>query len=79
MINFYKKYYRDFKLCDVFKIYESNNCLEEIEKSFLLLSLSIPSKIVFSNNHLLDVKIVNNEIIFLKKVYEYINNNQGKS
>lgn len=75
IVEFYKKYYKLIKLEDVLNLYESVNCLQEEEKHLLLIYLSIPKKIVFTDNHLNDVIDINNELLYLNKVYEYIRNN----
>ena len=42
-----------------------------------MIYLQIPKKIIFTNNHLEDVIDINNEILYLKKIYEYIKNNNN--
>lgn len=74
LLNLYKKYYRDLKLSDLFSLYNKNNCLDNEEKMLLMIYLQIPKKIVFTKNHLDNVIEINNEILYLKKVYEYIKN-----
>ena len=76
LLSFYKNYYSYLKLDDVFKLYENNNCLYEEEKCLLLIYLSIPNKLVFTNNVMDDVIKINSEITYLNKVYEYIRNNR---
>lgn len=74
IISFYKKYYKLVKLEDVINLYEQQNCFLEEEKCLLLIYLSIPKKIIFSHNNMQDVIDINNEILYLNKVYEYIKN-----
>lgn len=74
LISFYKKYYKYIKLEDVLNLYDSINCLEEEEKLLLLINLSIPSKLIINGNKLENVIEINNELLYLNKVYEYIRN-----
>ena len=74
LISFYKKYYKLIKLEDVFRLYDSINCLEEEEKCLLLIYLAIPKKIIFSTNEMDNVIITNNELLYLNKVYDFIRN-----
>ena len=77
LLSLYKKYYRNLKLGDLFNIYNQHNCLDNEEKMLLMIYLQIPKKIIFTNNHLEDVIDINNEILYLKKIYEYIKNNNN--
>ena len=70
--NIYRNYYHNIDLNDLLKIYESINKLTVLEKSFLIIILSIPKEIKFSNNDFLDTKNINNEINYLSKVYELL-------
>lgn len=74
LLEFYKKYYKFMKLEDVLCFYEHDNCFSEEEKCLLLIYLSLPKKLEFSNNEMNNVINVNNEILYLNKVYEYIRN-----
>lgn len=74
LVSFYKKYYKFIKLEDVFRLYDNINCLMDEEKCLLLIYLSIPKKIVFTKNQMNDVIDINNELLYLSKVYEYIRN-----
>ena len=42
------------------------------EKCLLLVNLSIPNRIELTNNTYSDTKTINNEINYLKKVYELL-------
>ena len=68
----YRKYYRVIELSDLMSIYESNNRLSLIERGLLLVNLSIPKRIELTNNTYFDTLIINNEINYLKKVYELL-------
>lgn len=68
----YRKYYQIIELNDLFRVYELNNKLTLIEKGLLLVNLSIPKEFKLTNNTYLDTKIINNEIKYLKKVYELL-------
>ena len=70
--NFYRLYYQDITVNDFFKIYESSNKLTNIEKELLLIKLSIPKKIEFTNNDYLNTLNVNLEINYLKDVYDLL-------
>lgn len=76
IISFYKKYYYNYSLYDLLNIYESGNKLDDLEKILLIVYLSIPKKIEFTTNNYLNVKIVNEEITYLNKIYDYIKINQ---
>ena len=69
---FYRKYYSDIKLNDMFKIYNEKNKLNILEKKLLLVKLSIPKIINLSNNTYLDCKKIYEEITFLNKINEFI-------
>lgn len=68
----YRKYYHDIELNDLIRIYESINKLTSMEKKLLLISLAIPKELKLTDNVFLDTKIINNEIDYLKKVYELL-------
>lgn len=68
----YRKYYKIIELNDLIEIYELNNRLTMEEKCLLLVNLSIPKRIELTNNTYSDTKIINNEINYLKKVYELL-------
>lgn len=70
--NIYRKYYRDIDLNDLLKIYETINKINDLERKFLLVNLSIPNKIELTSNTFSDTKTVNNEIKYLNKVYELL-------
>ncbi len=76
--NFYRKYYLDIELDDFFKIYERINKLSNEEKTLLIIKLSIPHQISFSNNTYIDTKKINEELIYLNKVYELLVTMQEK-
>lgn len=78
LLNVYKQYYRDFKLGDLFNLYECHNQLDNEEKSLLLVYLSVPEELGFSSDNLNDTIKINNHILYLKKVYEYIRKYQEK-
>ena len=73
LLSFYKNYYSYLKLDDVFKLYENNNCLYEEEKCLLLIYLSIPNKLVFTNNVMDDVIKINSEITYLNEILDDAN------
>ena len=68
----YRKYFKIIDLSDLIAIYELNNRLTMEEKCLLLVNLSIPKRIELTNNTYSDTKIINNEINYLKKVYELL-------
>ncbi len=75
---FYRKYYDDLDLNEVLKIYESKNKLNEFEKELLLIRLALPKKIILSKDTFLDTKLINDEIVFLNKIYDEIKKNVKK-
>ena len=70
--NFYRNYYEYININDFLSIYENYNKLDEIEKNMLIIMLSIPKKIEYTNNNYLNTKIINKEIKYLKSVYEFL-------
>lgn len=70
--NFYRKYYQFITINDFFEIYESVNKLTDIEKKILIIKLSIPKKIEFTNNNYDNTVIVNREINYLKDIYDML-------
>ena len=70
--DFYRKFYSYITLNDFFKIYESINKLSYIEKELLLVILSIPKKLIYTNNTYQDTLIINEEIDYLKSIYEML-------
>lgn len=68
----YRKYYQIIDLNDLMAIYESVNGLSLIEKALLLVNLSIPKKIKLTNDTYSDTSIINEEINYLKRVYELL-------
>lgn len=70
--NFYRKYYQFITINDFFEIYESVNKLTDIEKKLLIIKLSIPKKIEFTNNNYDNTVIVNREINYLKDIYDML-------
>ena len=79
LVSLYKKYYFNIELNDLINIYQEHNKLDETELKLLIIYLSIPNKIEFTNDNLNDVKMINQEITYLKKIYEYIKNSQVKT
>lgn len=75
LLSFYKLYYKDLSLNDVFFIYEKNNSLEELEKDLLIIYLMVGNDVKISDNELLNTKLINNELIYLENVYNYIKKN----
>ena len=71
ILNYYKLYYKDISLNDLFMIYEKYNKLNVNEKELLLILLMIGNDLHFSNNELLNTKMLNDEIIFLQNIYDY--------
>ena len=71
ILNYYKLYYKDISLNDLFMIYEKYNKLDVNEKELLLILLMIGNDLHFSNNELLNTKMLNDEIIFLQNIYDY--------
>jgi len=69
---FYRKYYRDIDINDLLIIYESINKLTILEKQLLIISLSIPHKLEITSNTYLDTTIINDEIDYLKTLYELL-------
>ena len=72
LINFYKKYYDKTSFNDLYKIYKENYKLNKLEELYLLLSISIPYKISFSNDLYLNTVTVNNLINYIDKTHEFI-------
>lgn len=72
LYNFYKKYYKYIKLEDVFNIYEHINKLQEEEKKLLFVYLIIPKKMLFTNKEMDNVININDELLYLNKIEEYI-------
>lgn len=70
----YRKYYYEISLIDLIKLYEGKNKLSLLEKKRLLVYLSIPKKIIITNNTYQDTKEIYREIIYLRKVYELLIN-----
>ena len=70
--SFYRKYYNYIDINDFLLIYEKSNKLSEIEKALLIIVLSVPKKIEFINNNYENTVLVNNEINYLKSIYELI-------
>ena len=70
--NFYRKYYHFVTINDFFGIYEAVNKLTDIEKNLLLIKISIPRKIEFTDNNYNNTVIVNKEINYLKDVYDML-------
>lgn len=68
----YRKYYKDISLSDLLKLYENINKLTSLEKALLLINLSLPKEIKLTDNTYQDTLIINNEIKYLKKVYELL-------
>ena len=69
---FYRKYYRKIDINDLLNIYESINKLNNIEKKLLLVNLSIPKELKLTSNTYLDTKIINDEINYLKSIFELL-------
>jgi len=69
---FYRKYYRQIELSDLLLIYENINKLTILEKQLLIVNLSIPKEIELTNNTYLDTKLINDEINYLKNIYELL-------
>ena len=72
LVTFYQKYYKEIDLKSVLHDYETINKLSKMEMKLLLAKLSIPLEIKLSNTTFNDTKRVNDLIIYLKKVYKYI-------
>ena len=70
--SFYRKYYNYIDINDFLLIYEKSNKLSAIEKALLIIVLSVPKKIEFINNNYENTVLVNNEINYLKSIYELI-------
>lgn len=76
--NFYQKYYRSISFNDLINTYQSINILDQLELDLLLVKLSIPDIINFSDNTYKDnVNIVNN-LIYLNNIFKYIKNVKEK-
>ncbi len=72
--NFYRNYFSDIKLSDMFNIYNKKNKLNSLEKDFLLIKLSLPKIIDLGNNTFLNCENIYKEISYLKEINEYILN-----
>lgn len=70
--SFYRKYYNYIDINDFLLIYEKSNKLSAIEKALLIIVLSVPKKIEFINNNYENTVLVNNEINYLKSIYELL-------
>ena len=70
--SFYRKYYNYIDINDFLLIYEKSNKLSAIEKALLIIVLSVPKKIEFINNNYENTMLVNNEINYLKSIYELL-------
>ena len=75
LISFYQKYYQDFNLSDVIKIYESKNKLTILEKELLIIKLAIVPKLILSKDTFQDTKELNQKLMFLKNIYSYCKQN----
>lgn len=75
--SFYRKYYNNISLNEVLKIYELKNKLSDEEVNLLLIKLAIPKIIEFTDNTFNDTKIINKEIVFLKKIYDVIKKDES--
>ena len=62
------KYYDNLELNELIEEYEKSNKLNEDEYLLLLILLSIPEKIEFSNNTYLDTYNLSNYIVYLRKI-----------
>ena len=69
---FYRKYYNDISLPDLLEIYENINKLTDLEKRLLIINLAIPKKLELTINTYSDTKLINDEINYLKNVYELL-------
>ena len=78
LLSFYKQYYNDMSLKDVFMIYEKNYVLEELNKDLLLVYLMLGIDFDLDNNELLNVKKINGEIKYLEKIYDYLKNSMKR-
>lgn len=72
IVSFYKLYYKDISLDNLFQIYEKINPLEIIEKDLIMVYLIVGDNFNFSNNELLNTRIINDELIFLDSIYNYL-------
>lgn len=72
IVSFYKKYYQNLGLEEVLKIYENKNKLSNLEKELLLIKLSLPERIILTKDTFNDTKLINNELSYLTKVYDYV-------
>ena len=70
--DFYRKYYSYITLNDLLTIYERINKLTDIERHLLIIMLSIPNKIEFTRDNYLNTKMVNQEINYLKSIYDIL-------
>ena len=72
IVSFYKKYYQNLGLEEVLKIYENKNKLSNLEKELLLIKLSLPERFVLTKDTFNDTKLINDELSYLTKVYDYV-------
>ena len=79
LISLYKKYYNFLNLKDLLNTYNKNNLLNREEVLLFIIMLALPEKITFTKDHLKDVKMLNRELNYWKKIYEYLKNNQGET
>ena len=62
------------ELNDFLSTYQGINNLNKYELDLLLIELSIPEIIEFTNDTYLDTKKINNMLFYLNKVYKIIKN-----
>ncbi len=72
IVSFYKKYYQNLSLEEVLKIYENKNKLSNLEKELLLIKLSLPERIILTKDTFNDTKLINDELFYLTKIYDYV-------
>ena len=78
LVSFFIYYYKNINFPYVYQLYNKINPLDEIEKKYLLINLSIPKILTLSNDTYHDTMKINDEITFLNKVYELIEEKNNK-
>lgn len=78
-IYFYRHNYLDLEMLSLYEIYQSKYKYSEEEKMLFLSSISIPDKIVFTNNNYKNTEIVNNVITYVIKTRDFILNENNKT
>lgn len=74
LYSLYSNYYNKMELSDFLRSYQGINSLNNLEKDLLLIKLSIPKIIEFTNDTYQDTKRINDLLFYLNKIYKLIRN-----